>query len=42
MYFQNYELWKMWLDKCLKNPVSENPSKRNLGKQAETLFHSER
>ena len=26
MYFGNYRLGKTWLDKCLKSPVSENPS----------------
>ena len=24
MYFRNYRLRKMWLDKCLKIPVSED------------------
>ena len=26
MYFWSYGLQKTWLDKCLKNPVSEHPS----------------
>ena len=26
MYFPNYGLRKMWLDNCLKSPVSEDPS----------------
>ena len=25
MYFWFYGLWKTWLNKCLKNPVSEDP-----------------
>ena len=27
MYFLVYGLPKTWLDKCLKNPVSEDPSR---------------
>ena len=34
MYFRKYGLWKTWLDKCLKRPVSEDPSKRNMGNAA--------
>ena len=30
MYFGNYRLPKIWLDQCLKSPVSEDPSKRNM------------
>ena len=30
MYFGNYGLPKKWLDQCLKSPVSEDPSKRNM------------
>ena len=30
MYFRNYGLKKPWLDKCLKSPVSEDPSKSNM------------
>ena len=30
MYFGNYGLPKIWLDQCLKSPVSEDPSKRNM------------
>ena len=30
MYFQNYGLPKRWFDKCLKNPVSEDPSTSNM------------
>ena len=29
MYFWTYELRKTWLDKCLKSPVSEDPSTSN-------------
>ena len=31
MYFRNYELQKTWLEKCLKNPVWEDLSRRNIG-----------
>ena len=30
MYFRNYGLPKTWLDKCLKSPVSEYPTKSNM------------
>ena len=30
MYFGNYGLPKTWLDKCVKSPVSEDPSKSNM------------
>ena len=30
MYFRNYGLPKTWLDKRLKSPVSENPTKSNM------------
>ena len=30
MYFLNYGVGKTWLDQCLKSPVSEDPSKRNM------------
>ena len=30
MYFGNCGLRKQWLDKCLKSPVSEHPSKSNM------------
>ena len=30
MYFGNYRLPKTWLDQCLKSPVSEYLSKRNM------------
>ena len=30
MYFGNYGLPKTWLDQCLKNPVSEYPSKSSI------------
>ena len=29
MYFGTYKLRKTWLGKCLKSPVSEDPSTRN-------------
>ena len=32
MYFWTYRLRKMWLDKCLKSPVSEDLLISNLGK----------
>ena len=31
MYFWIYELSKVWLDKCLKSPVSEDSSTNNMG-----------
>ena len=30
MYFRNYKLPKTWLEKCLKSPISEDPSTRNM------------
>ena len=30
MYFRNYGLPKTWLDQCLKNPDSEDPSRNNM------------
>ena len=30
MYFWFYGRWKNWLDKCLKSPVSEDPSTSNM------------
>ena len=30
MYFRNYGLQKTGLEECLKNPVSEDPSTRNM------------
>ena len=30
MYFSTYGLRKTWLDKCLKSPVSEDPSTSNM------------
>ena len=30
MYFRNYGLCKRWLDKCVKNPVSVDPSTSNM------------
>ena len=30
MYFRNYRLRKRALDKCLKNPASEYPSRNNM------------
>ena len=29
-FFLTYGLRKTWLDKCLKSPVSEDPSKSNM------------
>ena len=31
MYFRNYGLPKTWLDQCLKSPISEDPTKSNMG-----------
>ena len=30
MYFREYGLRKRWIDKCLKSPVSEDPSSDNI------------
>ena len=30
MYFWNYKLQETWLDKRLKSPISEHPSKVNM------------
>ena len=30
MYFSAYGLQKTWLDKCIKSPVSEDPSTSNM------------
>ena len=30
MYFWNYRLRKTWLDKCVKSPLSDDPSKDNM------------
>ena len=30
MYFSIYGLQNTWLDKCLKSPVSEDPSTSNM------------
>ena len=31
MYFSTYGLQESWLDKCLKSPVSEDPSTSKVG-----------
>ena len=43
MYSRNYALGTPWLDKCLKSPVSEDPSKSNMvkwSKYCSNLNHS--
>ena len=30
MYFQNSRVRKMWLDKCLKRPISDDPLTGNI------------
>ena len=30
MYFRLYEVEKPWLNKCLKSPISEDPSKSSM------------
>ena len=32
MYFRIYRLYKKWLDKCLKSPVSEDHATVNMFK----------
>ena len=39
MYFRNYSLGKPWLDKCLKSPVSEDPSKSNMIKACKHCYN---
>ena len=39
MYFRNYGPRKPWLDKCLKSPVSEGPSKSNMLNQPKHCFN---
>ena len=41
MYFRNYQLRKTWLDKCLKSPVSEDPSTSKHSKGNQTQLKSE-
>ena len=40
MYVQNNRLRKTWIRKCLKRPVSEDPSKSQLVKGCQTLLKS--
>ena len=42
MYFRNYGLPKTWLDKCLKSPVSEYPTKSNMVNAPKHCFKFER
>ena len=30
MYWRNYVFWKVWLDKCLRRPVSEDSATSNM------------
>ena len=39
MHFRNYGLRKMWLDKCLKSPVSEDPLTGNLVNEPKHCFN---
>ena len=39
MYFGNYGLPKIWLDQCLKGPVSEYPLKRNMANAPNHCSH---
>ena len=38
MYFRNYGLRNMWLDKCLKSPVSEDHWTGNMVKGKKHYF----
>ena len=38
MCFQNYGLRNTWLDKCLKSPVSEEPSTGNIVNELKHSF----
>ena len=37
MYFRNDRLRKTWLDKCLKSPVSEDPSTSDMVNDPNTV-----
>ena len=37
MYFWTYGIGKIWLDKCLKNPVSEENSTTNMETRRNTV-----
>ena len=39
MYFRNEGLQKRWLDECLKNAVSEDPSTRNMVNAPKNCFN---
>ena len=39
MYLRNYGLSKTWLDKCLKNPVSKDPSTGNMVNQLKQFLN---
>ena len=39
MFFRNYGLGKMWLDKCLNSPVSEDHLTGNVVNGAKHLFN---
>ena len=39
MYFRKYGRRKTWLNKCLKSPVSEDPSTGNLVNELNHFFH---
>ena len=41
MSFGNYGLPKTWLDLCLKNPISEYPSKSNMANAPKYCSHLE-
>ena len=39
MFFRNYEPQKTWLDKCLKNPIWEDPLRGNVAKGRKSCFN---
>ena len=39
MYFPNYGLRKMWLDNCLKSPVSEDPSTKYMANRPKHFWN---
>ena len=39
MYFRNYGLRKTWLEKCLRSPVSEDPSTGNMVNELKHCFN---
>ena len=39
MYFQNYRVRKTWFNKCLKSPISADPSSANMVNRLKHSFN---